>query len=79
MCPICLSLSLPFSLLMISRSVGKKKSVNGVFKYTGMWQSLVLVAKEEGRRGLYAGMGTHVVRVASAVPCSDCPPLGSRF
>ncbi|CAM9198311.1 unnamed protein product, partial [Hapterophycus canaliculatus] len=36
---------------------------NGVYKYTGMWQSLVLVAKEEGRRGLYAGMGTHVARV----------------
>lgn len=42
------------------------KARNGVYKYTGMWQSLVLVAKEEGRRGLYAGMGTHVVRVVSA-------------
>lgn len=37
-----------------------------MYKYTGMWQSLVLVAKEEGRRGLYAGMGTHVARVVSA-------------
>lgn len=38
---------------------------NGVFKYTGMWQSMLLVAREEGRRGLYAGMGTHVARVVS--------------
>lgn len=38
---------------------------NGVYKYTGMWQSLILVGKEEGRRGLYAGMGTHVARVVS--------------
>lgn len=28
-----------------------------------MWQSLQLIAKEEGRRGLYAGMGTHIARV----------------
>jgi hypothetical protein len=28
-----------------------------------MWQSLGLIAKEEGRRGLYAGMGTHIARV----------------
>lgn len=28
-----------------------------------MWQSLRLIAKEEGRRGLYAGMGTHIARV----------------
>lgn len=32
-------------------------------KYRGMIQSLRLIAKEEGRRGLYAGMGTHLARV----------------
>lgn len=32
-------------------------------KYTGMIQSLRLIAREEGRRGLYAGMGTHLARV----------------
>lgn len=36
-----------------------------MFKYRGMWQSLILVGREEGRRGLYAGMGTHVARVVS--------------
>lgn len=32
-------------------------------KYTGMIQSLQLIAREEGRKGLYAGMGTHLARV----------------
>lgn len=32
-------------------------------KYTGMIQSLRLIAREEGRKGLYAGMGTHLARV----------------
>ncbi|CAM9240507.1 unnamed protein product [Phaeothamnion confervicola] len=41
----------------------REQAVNGVFKYTGMWQALRLIAKEEGRHGLYAGMGTHVARV----------------
>lgn len=71
---------LPLSLARsLARSAKNKKSVNGVFKYTGMWQSLVLVAKEEGRRGLYAGMGTHVVRVVSAASSSDWLPLRFQF
>ncbi|KAA8494193.1 Solute carrier family 25 member 36 [Porphyridium purpureum] len=32
-------------------------------KYRGMIQSLILIGKEEGRAGLYAGMGTHLARV----------------
>jgi solute carrier family 25 protein 33/36 len=32
-------------------------------KYRSMIQSLRLIAREEGRRGLYAGMGTHLARV----------------
>lgn len=32
-------------------------------KYRGMIQSLRLIAREEGRKGLYAGMGTHLARV----------------
>eukprot|EP00171_Calliarthron_tuberculosum_P016911 IDg16911t1 len=31
-------------------------------KYTGMIQALQLIAKEEGRRGLYAGMSLHLAR-----------------
>ena len=41
----------------------REQARNGAFKYRGMWQSLRLIAKEEGRRGLYAGMGTHIARV----------------
>lgn len=39
------------------------KFVGAVPKYRGMIQSLRLIAREEGRRGLYAGMGTHLARV----------------
>jgi solute carrier family 25 protein 33/36 len=31
-------------------------------KYTGFFQTLSLVVKEEGMRGLYKGMGTHLIR-----------------
>ncbi|KAG5181671.1 mitochondrial carrier domain-containing protein [Tribonema minus] len=41
----------------------REQARNGVFKYTGMWQSLNLIGREEGVRGLYAGMATHVARV----------------
>lgn len=39
------------------------KFVGAVPKYRGMIQSLKLISREEGRRGLYAGMGTHLARV----------------
>ncbi|CDF40797.1 unnamed protein product [Chondrus crispus] len=39
------------------------KFVGAVPKYRGMIQSLRVIAREEGRRGLYAGMGTHLARV----------------
>ena len=31
-------------------------------KYRSFWQSLRLVNREEGRRGLYRGLGTQLVR-----------------
>lgn len=34
----------------------------GTFKYGGFMQTLQLIAKEEGRRGLYGGMGLHLLR-----------------
>ncbi len=37
--------------------------VGALPKYRGMIQSLKLITREEGRRGLYAGMGTHLARV----------------
>lgn len=39
------------------------KFIGAIPKYRGMIQSLRIIAKEEGRRGLYAGMGTHLARV----------------
>lgn len=39
------------------------KFIGAIPKYRGMIQSLRLIAREEGRKGLYAGMGTHVARV----------------
>lgn len=39
------------------------KFVGAAPKYRGMVQSLRLIAREEGRKGLYAGMGTHLARV----------------
>lgn len=32
-------------------------------KYTGFWNCMVSIAKEEGRAGLYGGMGAHLLRV----------------
>lgn len=32
-------------------------------KYTGVLRTLLTIGREEGRAGLYAGMGTHLLRV----------------
>jgi len=47
----------------VARTRMREAAVDGVVKYKGMWQSLGLIAQEEGRAGLYAGMGTHIARV----------------
>lgn len=39
------------------------KFIGATPKYRGMIQSLRLIGREEGRKGLYAGMGTHLARV----------------
>uniref|UniRef100_A0A7S2RK71 Mitochondrial carrier protein n=1 Tax=Eucampia antarctica TaxID=49252 RepID=A0A7S2RK71_9STRA len=41
----------------------REQARGGVFKYHSMWQALGLIAKEEGRQGLYAGMGVHLAKV----------------
>lgn len=41
----------------------RQPSENGVRKYTGLWQCLRLVAKEEGVAALYGGMTAHLLRV----------------
>ena len=37
--------------------------VNGVVRYTGLWQTLRLVIAEEGARTLYSGLSAHMMRV----------------
>ncbi|PPQ95572.1 hypothetical protein CVT26_008600 [Gymnopilus dilepis] len=41
----------------------RQPSVNGVIKYTGLWQTLRLVIREEGARTLYSGLSAHLMRV----------------
>ncbi|KAI7862068.1 mitochondrial carrier domain-containing protein [Spinellus fusiger] len=41
----------------------RQPAENGVQKYTGLWQCLRLVAKEEGMTALYGGMTAHLMRV----------------
>ena len=40
----------------------REQAINGAFKYTGFLNSLSIIAKEEGIRGLYGGMGLHLLR-----------------
>lgn len=40
----------------------REQATNGVFKYSGFFTTLKITAKEEGMRGLYGGMGTHLMR-----------------
>ncbi|KAG2129872.1 mitochondrial carrier protein RIM2 [Suillus bovinus] len=41
----------------------RQPSVNGVVKYTGLWQTLRIVIAEEGARSLYGGLSAHLMRV----------------
>ncbi|KAF8810500.1 mitochondrial carrier protein RIM2 [Phlegmacium glaucopus] len=41
----------------------RQPRVNGVVKYTGLWQTLKLVLAEEGARTLYSGLSAHLMRV----------------
>jgi solute carrier family 25 protein 33/36 len=41
----------------------RQPAENGVLKYTGLWQSLTLIIKEEGAASLYGGMTAHLMRV----------------
>lgn len=47
----------------VARTRLREQARNGVFKYKGMWQTIGVVAKEEGRKGLYSGMGVHLMKV----------------
>lgn len=41
----------------------RQPRVNGVLKYTGLWQTLRAVIAEEGARSLYGGLSAHLMRV----------------
>ncbi len=47
----------------VARTRLREQARSGVFKYTGMWQTIGLIGREEGRNGLYAGMGVHLLKV----------------
>ncbi len=47
----------------VARTRIREQARSGVFKYKGMWQTIGLIGREEGRKGLYAGMGIHIVKV----------------
>ncbi|KAL7520519.1 hypothetical protein ACHAWX_005240 [Stephanocyclus meneghinianus] len=47
----------------VARTRLREQARNGVFKYKGMWQTIGIIAKEEGRKGLYGGMGVHLMKV----------------
>ena len=40
----------------------RQEEVNGKRKYNTFFQTLALIFREEGRKGLYAGLGTQLVR-----------------
>lgn len=40
----------------------REQATSGTFKYTGFMQTLKMIAKEEGRKGLYGGMDIHLFR-----------------
>jgi len=47
----------------VSRTRMREQARSGVFKYKGMWPALRVIAREEGRAGLYSGMGMHLLKV----------------
>lgn len=47
----------------VARTRLREQARSGVFKYHGMWQTIGLIGREEGRKGLYAGMGMHLLKV----------------
>ena len=46
----------------VVRTRMREQATNGLFKYQGFMNTLQVIAKEEGTRGLYGGIGIHVMR-----------------
>jgi len=51
------------SFAQVLRTRLREPCVNGVIKYTGLWQTLRLIIAEEGIRSLYGGLSAHLMRV----------------
>ncbi|KAL7560693.1 hypothetical protein ACA910_021428 [Epithemia clementina (nom. ined.)] len=47
----------------VARTRLREQAKLGVFKYKGMWNTLAIIAREEGRQSLYSGMGVHLLKV----------------
>ena len=47
----------------VARTRLREQARSGIFKYHGMWQTLGLIAQEEGSHALYAGLGVHLMKV----------------
>jgi solute carrier family 25, member 33/36 len=47
----------------VARTRMREQARLGVFKYNGMWPTIRVICQEEGRRGLYSGMGVHLLKV----------------
>ena len=46
----------------VVRTRMREQATNGLFKYTGFVNTLQVIAREEGTRGLYGGIGIHIMR-----------------
>lgn len=47
----------------VARTRMREQARSGVFKYNSMWQTIRVISQEEGRKGLYSGMGVHLMKV----------------
>lgn len=47
----------------VARTRLREQARSGIYKYKNMWQTISLVSKEEGRKGLYSGIGIHLLKV----------------
>jgi solute carrier family 25, member 33/36 len=47
----------------VARTRMREQARAGIFKYKGMWQTMNVIAKEEGVRALYGGCAIHLLKV----------------
>jgi solute carrier family 25 protein 33/36 len=62
-CPHRICFTLSHMLCQVLRTRLREPCVNGIIKYTGLWQTLKLIIAEEGVKSLYGGLSAHLMRV----------------